>query len=129
MAESKLIADRVKPKTVDAYIALFPPEDQAALSEIRSTLRRALPASEETISYNQPLVKQDGVVMFYAAFTRHYSLFIPSMDSVLSEFGNELAAFKVEKATVRLPKGKPLPLDLIGRLAVFVAGENGKGKK
>jgi hypothetical protein len=29
---------------------------------------------------------------------------------------------------VRLPKGKPLPLDLIRRVAVFVAGENAKVK-
>ena len=126
MAESKLIADRVKPKTVDEYIALFPAEDQAALEQIRSALRAALPASEETISYNQPLVKQDGAVMFYAAFAKHYSLFIPSIDTVLGEFGDELAAFKVEKATVRLPKGKPLPLEMIGRMAVFVARENAK---
>jgi uncharacterized protein YdhG (YjbR/CyaY superfamily) len=129
VAESKILADRVKPKTVDAYIALFPPEDQEALQQIRSALRDALPGSEEVISYNQPLVKQDGVVMFYAAFAKHYSLFIPAMDVVLGEFGEELAAFKVEKATVRLAKGKPLPLELIRRVAVFVAAENAKAKE
>jgi len=127
--EPKLIADRVKPKTVDEYIALFLPEDQAALARIRATLREALPDSEETISYNQPLVKQDGTVMFYAAFAKHYSLFIPAIDGVLAEFGEELSAFRVEKATVRLPKGKPLPLELIGRMAILVAGENARGKR
>jgi len=63
-----------------------------------------------------------------ALSAKHYSLFIPAIDVVLGEFGDELAAFKVEKATVRLPKGKPLPLELIGRVAVFVAGENAKAK-
>ncbi len=124
MAESKILADRVKPKTVDEYIALFSPEDQAVLEQIRSALREALPDSEEVISYNQPLVKQNGTVMFYAVFAKHYSLFVPAIDAVMAEFGEELSAFKVQKATIRLPKGKPLPLELIKRMAVFVAKRN-----
>lgn len=126
VAESKILADRIKPKTVDEYIALFEPDDQRALQQIRCALREALPASEEAISYNQPVVKHDGVVMFYAAFAKHYSLFVPAIEALRAEFGDELSAFKVEKATIRLPKGKPLPLELIRRMALFLAAQNAK---
>ncbi len=128
MAESKLIADRVKPKTVDAYIALFPEADQAALHSIRATLRDALPDSEESISYNMPLVSQRGPVMFFAVFKQHYSLFVPAIDRVVEAFGAEVTRYPIHKATIKLPKSEPVPLELIRRIAVFVAGENAAEK-
>ncbi len=43
-----------KPKSVDEYIASFPPEVWAILERIRLTIRKAAPAAEEIISYNMP---------------------------------------------------------------------------
>lgn len=110
---------------VDAYIALYPEADQKVLRSIRATLKHALPESDESISYNMPLVSQRGPVMFYATFKQHYSLFVPAIDRVVEAFGAEVTRYSIHKATIKLPKSEPLPLELIGRIAVFVAGENG----
>lgn len=122
--ESSIISDRVKPKTVDEYIALYPEADQAGLQAIREKLRQTLPEATERITYNMPLVEQDGQVMWYANFKNHFSLFVPAIDRVQKEFAEELAGYVIEKATIKLPKSKPLPLDLIARIATFVAAEN-----
>lgn len=123
-AESRVIADRMKPKTVEEYIGLFPAEDQAGLTAIRETLRQELPGATERITYNMPLVERDGQVMWYANFKNHYSLFVPAIERVQEEFADELAGYSVVKATIKLPKSRPLPLELIARIATFVAAEN-----
>jgi hypothetical protein len=57
-----------KPASIDAYIASFPPEVQAILEKIRSTIRSAAPAAQETISYNIPAFTQNGTLVYFAAF-------------------------------------------------------------
>ena len=43
---------------VDAYIRGFPPDVQALLERMRSTVRRAAPDAEEFISYGMPAYRQ-----------------------------------------------------------------------
>jgi uncharacterized protein YdhG (YjbR/CyaY superfamily) len=42
------------PKTIDEYIAGFPPDVQAIMQRIRVTIRKAAPAATEKISYQIP---------------------------------------------------------------------------
>jgi uncharacterized protein YdhG (YjbR/CyaY superfamily) len=63
-----------KPKSVDEYIASFPPEVWAILERIRLTIRKAAPAAEEIISYNMPAYTLGGVLVYFAAFKKHIGL-------------------------------------------------------
>jgi uncharacterized protein YdhG (YjbR/CyaY superfamily) len=56
------------PKTIDEYIAAFPPEVREILEKIRFTIRSAAPDAEETISYQMPTFKLNGNLVHFAAF-------------------------------------------------------------
>lgn len=112
-------------KTVDEYIALFSGEEQEVLKKIRQTIKNVVPEAEEVISYQMPTFKYYGYLVYFAAFKDHYSLFIPPM-GVYEQFKQELASYKVSKATVQFPKSRPVPYDLITRLVTCAAAKNKK---
>jgi len=103
-------------ETVDAYIASFPPDARPTLEAVRGTIRAGAPGTEETISYDMPTYKLNGRgVISFAGWKRHISVYvIPSGDPVLDM---ELAPYKAEKSTLQFPLNKPMPLELIGRVA------------
>lgn len=110
-------------KSVDEYIASQPTAVQRLLKRVRSTIRKAVPAADDTISYGIPTFKLQGRAMLYfAAWKAHYSLY-PSGDRLVAEFRKELAPYEVEKGTIRLPLTGPVPVDLIAAIAKFRAGE------
>lgn len=111
------------PQTVDQYIAGFTADIQMNLKKIRETIKKAVPEAEETMSYQMPAYKYHGWLVYFAAFTNHYSLFIPP-SGVYEAFADELKDYKHEKATLQFPKSKPLPFALIGRLVRYAAGQN-----
>ena len=110
-------------KSVDEYIASQPTAVQRLLKRVRSTIRKAVPAADDTISYGIPTFKLQGRAMLYfAAWKAHYSLY-PSGDRLVAEFRKQLAPYEVEKGTIRLPFTGPVPVDLIAAIAKFRAGE------
>jgi uncharacterized protein YdhG (YjbR/CyaY superfamily) len=107
---------------VDQYIAGFPPETQKLLEEIRLTLRQVVPEAEEKIGYGIPTLTLNGNLVHYAAFKNHIG-FYPAPRGVAA-FKEELAQYKGAKGTVQFPLDKPLPLDLITRIAKFRIEQN-----
>ncbi|WP_423736551.1 iron chaperone [Chitinophaga caseinilytica] len=106
-------------KTIDQYISTFDAADQAALTKIRQAIRKAAPNAEEVISYQIPAYKENGYVIYFSGFKEHYSLAFPPPFTVFEVFAKELAPYQQSKSVVQLPKGSPLPLDLIGRMVKF----------
>jgi len=102
--------------TVDDYFARVPDPARSVLTKLRATIRSVVPRdAPETISYQMPAFKGNrGVIVWYAAFTDHVSLF--PRGSVLAQFKNELAAFKTSKGTIQFPLDKPLAVALIKRI-------------
>lgn len=107
---------------VDAYIAAWSKEEQAELQKIRSSIWKAVPGGEEMISYGMPTVKRLGVVMHFAVFKNHFSIFVKP--GFKKEFAGELEAFSQTKSAVHFPKGKTIPADLITKIARHIAKEN-----
>ena len=62
------------PTSISEYISAFPPPVQAILERIRQTVRAAVPAAQETISYRMPAFRLDGILLYFAAFKSHRSL-------------------------------------------------------
>ena len=114
--------DQSAPTTVDAYIAAFPPEVQAILHQIRQVIHETLPGLEETISYGMPTFTLNGKYLVYiAAHKKHIGLY-PAPTGV-EEFQEAVALYGGGKGTLKFPLDKPMPFDLIRRVARFRAKE------
>jgi uncharacterized protein YdhG (YjbR/CyaY superfamily) len=110
-------------KSVDEYISSQPKEVQGILECVRSTIRKAAPTAEEVISYNIPAYKlNSGVVLYFAAWKRHFSIY-PATGGIVAAFRDELAPYEVSKGTIRFPLCEPVPVKLIARIAKFRAKE------
>jgi len=100
------------PTTVDEYLTGLPEPARAALNQMRAAIRSVVPPeATEIISYRIPAFKHKRVLVWYAAFANHCSLFPTA--SVIKEFGIELKGYSTSKGTVHFPLGKPLPISLI----------------
>lgn len=67
--------ERAMPKTVNAYIARFPPAVQASLRKIRTSVKRAAPGAKETVSYRIPSLKLNGPLIYFAGFKADICLY------------------------------------------------------
>jgi uncharacterized protein YdhG (YjbR/CyaY superfamily) len=104
-----------RPATVEEYFSRVPPTAREALSKIRAAIRSVVPAEAiEVISYNIPAFKHNKVLVWYAAFSDHCSLF--PTGSVIEAFKGDLAGFSTSKGTVHFPFDKPMPTALIKKL-------------
>ena len=100
---------------VEEYLARLPDPARDMLSKIRDAIRSAAPPeATETISYKMPAFKYNGVLVWYAAFSNHCSLFPTA--AVMDKFKGELKGFSTSKGTIQFPLGKSLPIALIKRL-------------
>lgn len=111
-------------KTIDDYIATFEGEDAAGLQALRKTILDAVPEAEERISYQIPAFYHHGWIFYISAYQAHFSLSCPPPSAAFETFRDELAEYKMSKSAVTLPKSKPLPLDLIARMAKVQAKAN-----
>jgi uncharacterized protein YdhG (YjbR/CyaY superfamily) len=103
-------------ETVDEYLASFPADRRAVLQEVRDAMRRGAPGTEERISYGIPTFTLDGrYVIYFAGWKQHVSVYpIPQCDAALER---DIDPFRAAKGTLRFPLDRPIPYDLIERLA------------
>ena len=111
-----------KPGSVDEYIASFEPEVQAILQKVRATVRAAAPGAAEVISYRMPALKQNGVLVYFAAFKSHIGFYPPIKGDPKLE--QEASVYAGEKGNLRFPMDKPIPYKLIGALTKLRAKQD-----
>lgn len=110
--------------TIDEYIAGFPPDIQKILEQVRATVKKSAPKAEETISYGMPAFKQNGHLVYFAAFKSHIGFY--PIPSGMEQFKAELAGYKTGKGSVQFPLDQPMPLTLISKIVKFRVEENEK---
>jgi uncharacterized protein YdhG (YjbR/CyaY superfamily) len=116
------------PKDVDGYLAHLPEPARSRLKEMRVAIRAAVPAEAvEILSYRIPAFKAKKVLVWYAAFSGHCSLFPTA--SVIEEFKDALAGFTTSKGTVQFPTDKALPTALIKKLVKARAAQCEKAQR
>jgi uncharacterized protein YdhG (YjbR/CyaY superfamily) len=115
-------------ENIDDYIASFPSDTQTALESVRQVIRRAAPGAGEGISYGIPAFRLgDRYVIWFAGWKRHISVYpIPSGDEALDA---ELAPHVAAKGTLRFRLDRPIPLELIARIATRLAGSRTSGHR
>ena len=117
------------PKSVDEYLAGVAEPARSTLNKIRAAIRSAAPLeATEVISYRIPMFKYKGMLMGFAAFSNHCSLF-PGSLSAMKEFKNELKSFQTAKGTIRFPVDKPPSAALVKKLVKARIAENERKKQ
>jgi len=109
--------DAPEPKSIDEYVAAFPPRVRKVLEEMRKTIRAAAPDAVEAIKYRMPTFTLNGNLVHFAAYARHVG-FYPT-PSAIEKFRRELSAWKGAKGSVQFPLDEPMPLALVGRIVRF----------
>ena len=110
-------------QSVDDYIALQPEAVRGLLERVRSTIRKAVPEAEESISYQIPTYKlPGGPLIYFAGWKKHYSLY-PVSAQLIDALRKDLGAREVEKGTIRFPLDEPVPVKLITRIVKYRAKE------
>lgn len=108
-------------QSVDEYIATFPAEVQVVLERVRETIHGVVAGAGEKISYQIPAITLDGKsLMYFSGWKNHISVYpIPPVSEALA---TEIEPYLAGKGTLKFPLSKPIPYDLIARVAqAFVA--------
>ncbi len=99
---------------IDDYILQFPADTQAILENVRATIRNAAPDAQEVISSQMPAFKQEGLLVYFAAWKQHIGLHPPiSGDESLEK---AVARYAGPKGNLRFPLDEPIPYKLIERI-------------
>ena len=107
-------SSQATPSNVDEYIDGFSPEVQAVLLRVRKVIREAAPQAQEVIGYRMPALKQNGILVYFAAFKGHIGLYPPvSGDARLLK---AVAPYAGPKGNLRFPYDRPIPYELISRI-------------
>ena len=109
-------------RDVDEYLAGVPKEARATLEKLRKTIKAVAPMASEVISYQMPMYKHHGMVVGFAAFKDHCSIFPGS--AVMDAYKKELKHYDTSKGTIRFPANKPLPAALVKKLVKARIAEN-----
>ncbi len=97
-------------------------EVQRLLRKMRETIQKAAPKATDTISYRMPAFRLDGILVWYAAHTRHIG-FYPGA-SAIAAFKKALSGYTSAKGSVQFPFDEPLPLALVARIVKYRVNEH-----
>lgn len=111
-----------KPNNINDYIAGFPMQSRKLLRQMKAVIKKAAPKAEEVISYGMPAFKFHGLLVWFAAHSKHIG-FYPKT-SAIQAFKKDIAKFKNAKGSVQFPLDKPLPSVLIKKIIQYRVKEN-----
>ena len=115
-------------KSIDEYMAEFPPETRKVLEELRALIKASAPGATEKISYAIPTFHLNGNLVHFAGYEKHIG-FYPGTSGIQA-FKEDLKPYKSAKGSVQFPLDQPLPTNLIRRIVEFRVKENtGKASK
>jgi uncharacterized protein YdhG (YjbR/CyaY superfamily) len=118
----KISANEPQFSNVDEYITALPEKLRETLEKLRQTIKNAAPEAAEVISYQMPAFKFHGMLVYFAAFNNHYSLFVNP--DVLRVFKAELNAYSLSKSAIRFPLDTPVQVELVTKIVHFGVIEN-----
>src|SRR5579862_3180352 len=107
---------------IDEYIASCAPDVQPLLARIRSTIRKAAPDAQETISYKIPAFRLNGMLVYFAAFKNHIGFYPPVRGDARLE--KAITPYAGPKGNLRFLLSQPIPHGLIERIVKFRVKQN-----
>jgi len=110
-----------KPKTIAEYIRRAPREGQPHLRRMYEILKSVAPEAEEAIKWGTPFFVEPRFLFAFSAHKAHLS-FAPAKTG-LKAFSKELEEHDTTKGLVRIPYDKPLPEELVRKIAAHCLRE------
>jgi uncharacterized protein YdhG (YjbR/CyaY superfamily) len=104
-----------KPTTIAEYIKAAPREGQPHLRQLYAILKNVAPDAQETIKWGTPFFVEPRFLFAFSAHKAHLS-FAP-MTAGLEPFRKELEKHRTTKNFLQAPYSRPLPEDLIRKIA------------
>lgn len=105
----------------EAYFEAATPEARPLLLRIQAEVESLLPGASRCISYNMPAFKCRRVFFYFAAFKKHIGVYPPvTKDTALMR---QLEPYRGPKGNLSFPLNQPLPIELIGRVAIALHRE------
>lgn len=111
-----------RPTTIDEYISELPVAVRPRIEKLRQIVNKVAPEAVEAISYGMPAFKYHGMLLYFAAFTNHYSLF--AFPNAIVAFKDKLTGYELSKGTIKFPLNKAVPVKLITEIVKFKVQEN-----
>ncbi len=108
---------KTKPRSISEYIKSAPQEAQPNLRVLRAILKKAAPDAKEAIKWGSPVFEMKRILFSYSAYKSHLN-FMPT-GPALEPFRKELVGRKTGKDTIQFPHDKPLPKQLIRKIAAY----------
>ena len=110
-------------KNMDDYIEAFPDEVKIILGQVRSTIKKAAPEAEESISYGMPAFTLNGKpLVYFAGYKNHIGFYATPTGH--SRFVEDLSRYKRGKGSVQFQLDEPIPYELIAQITAFRVKEN-----
>jgi uncharacterized protein YdhG (YjbR/CyaY superfamily) len=107
--------------THEAYFASVPAPARPLLERIQAEVEARVPGAQRCIGYGMPAFKRVRIFFYFAAFKKHIGVYPPlSQDPALIA---ECARYRGPKGNLSFPLDEPLPIDLVGRVAVALAAQ------
>jgi uncharacterized protein YdhG (YjbR/CyaY superfamily) len=115
--------EKLQVKTIDEYLAYQPEKVIEALENLRQIIRETAPEAEEVISYGIPAYKYHGMLVYFAAYKKHCSLFAGN-GALTEQMEEQLKAYKTSKGTIQFTVEKPLPDELVRKIVKIRMKQN-----
>jgi uncharacterized protein YdhG (YjbR/CyaY superfamily) len=115
--------EKLQAKTIDEYLAFQPEKVMEALENLRQIIRETAPEAEEVISYGIPAYKYHGMLVYFAAYKKHCSLFAGN-GALTEQMQEVLKAYKTSKGTIQFTVEKPLPDELVREIVKIRMQQN-----
>lgn len=100
---------------LEKYEANYTPEQKTEAERVRKIIRQAVPAATEQLSYGVPAFRyQNRLLIGYAAFKNHYSLFPNS--GPIAKHQADLKDVELSKGTIKYTQDNLISAELITKL-------------
>ena len=102
--------------THEDYFATLTADLRERLEQVRAQVEHHIPGAVRCVSYQLPAFKGPRTFIYFAAFKKHIGVYPPVTDD--PALVAETAHLRGPKGNLSFPHDKPLPLELIGRVAL-----------
>lgn len=106
-----------RPRTIPEYIESAPPQAQDHLRKLYGLLKEVAPDATEAIKWGNPVFEERRILFAFPAHKAHINFAVTP--AALEPFRDELARRKTGKGTLQIPYDKPIPEELVRKLAMY----------
>ena len=110
--------------TIDDYIQQQEENRQVGLEKIRAAIRKVAPKAIEGISYQMPVFKQEGNLVYFAVAKTHYGFYPTAKPIEVFKKQLDEKGYTYSKGAIQFPIDKPIPIKLIQEIVKFRIKEN-----